>query len=269
MFDYGDDWLGCGTEGHDVDCLCDVVLRNPLRPLDECMTDAVQDMWMARTMCEVRGYSRPWTNEKILDFLVDMRTFYDAYHESSQPLAGAEQLCNVEAFVPTSNLTPIQLWHEIRAMVSACMDRFPDEPFVAVIQQLGLKPQDVVDAMTTRKSGPAPWDYVRVQRLDDLFCEHQVSFAAIGREFGLSEDAIRGLFKYWGRKRIHKWGDIRPEPPAVSMFRQLCLETDLSPMEVVRRVEEAHGVVYSRSNVTNTRRRHRDRNGTMVDRIEP
>lgn len=32
------------------------------------ISDGVHGMWMGRQLCEVRGYSAPWTNDKILDY---------------------------------------------------------------------------------------------------------------------------------------------------------------------------------------------------------
>lgn len=267
MFDYGDDWLGCGTDGHDPDCLCDVVITNPLPPLAECMTDAVQDMWMARTMCEVRGYSRPWTRDKILDFLEDMRTFYDAYHASNQPMAGAERLCEVEFLVVPFDLKRLEQWKLVRQAIADCMDKFPDDSLVDIMRQLGVTPKFVVDAMTTGKPS-RDWDWDSIARLDALLSEQYVNLAQIGREMGVSAEAIEGLFKYWRGRRIHKWGEVTPVHPAMLMFRKLCLETDMAPVEIVRMVEQKHGVTYARSNVTNTRRRHRNKQVTMEDKVE-
>lgn len=68
----------CGVDNHDDACLCDVVITAP-SAIAVC--DAVDEMWMGRQLCEVRGYGYPWTDENILNYFQDMCTFYDRWSE--------------------------------------------------------------------------------------------------------------------------------------------------------------------------------------------
>lgn len=73
-----EEWLGCGVEGHDDTCLCDVVITEPT-PIR--VADAVNEMFMGRQICDLRGYGRPWTTETMLDYFSDLCTFYDKWYD--------------------------------------------------------------------------------------------------------------------------------------------------------------------------------------------
>ena len=55
---------GCGHKDHDLDCLCDVVLKEvtPVRV-------GLKDIMYASVICEHMNYGVPWTTEKMLDML--------------------------------------------------------------------------------------------------------------------------------------------------------------------------------------------------------
>lgn len=255
---------GCGVLEHAESCLCDVVITKPLPPLEACMTDAIRSMWMADVMCEVRGYCQPWTNEKILDFLVDMERFYDAWHETNHHVGTATQLSQVAPLQIETGMNKLQEWLEIRTTIATCMNKFLDATITDIVCQLQLQPQDVVDAMTTARSGALPWDYERLQLLDDILNEEHISWTEAGRRLQMTDDAVRNISKYWETRRKHKWGSVRPEPAHRTMLWTLALETDLMPSEIIRRVYEKYNHQYSRSAVTNIRRRHkRNKTGTI------
>ncbi len=69
--------LGCGVADHDSTCLCDVIVKEPT-PIG--VADAVDEMWMGRQLCEIRGYGSPWTGESLADYFTDLCRFYDEWH---------------------------------------------------------------------------------------------------------------------------------------------------------------------------------------------
>lgn len=254
---------GCGVLEHAESCLCDVVITKPLLPLEDCMTDAIRSMWMADVMCEVRGYCQPWTNEKILDFLVDMEKFYDAWHETRYSIGGAEQLSQMAPLELFDDLTPMQRWRGVRDAVALAIDKFPCETLEDIVRQLQLRPQDVVDAMTTGKSGDLPWDYERLQQLDNLFSEQYISFADIARKINMTEYSVRNLSKYWETKRKYLWGSVHSETPHRNMLYHLCLETDLPNKEIISKIEQKYNHKYHKSTIT--RIRQRNNHGTLEE----
>ncbi len=68
----------CGVAEHIDDCLCDVIIKSST-PIG--VFDGVHGMWMGAEVCRVRGYSAPWTSEKLADYLQDLSTFYDRWSE--------------------------------------------------------------------------------------------------------------------------------------------------------------------------------------------
>lgn len=254
-FDYGDDWLGCGVATHDPDCLCDVHITRPLPPLTECLGDGVQDMWMGRQLAEMKDYGRPWTNESILDYLEDLKTFYDAFHEQHIPNPDVFTLDEVPVVdVPQDVPLPVK-WKTIRDSVQFCIDRFTD-PLVVIVRHLDIDPQDVVDAMTTCKAGDG-WDEPRLQMLDELMSAETVNYSHIAETMQLPIGVIRGLRKYWEHRRFKMWeGSTNP---AQAMFQELCRNTDMGPTEIVTLIQERHGVKYHRASVSKYRSRLKDK----------
>jgi len=68
---------GCGTKGHGVSCLCDVVIPHPTGWVD----DAVQNMWMGPEVAELFGYTLPWEEVDILAYLENVVYAHDHWHD--------------------------------------------------------------------------------------------------------------------------------------------------------------------------------------------
>lgn len=65
----------CPVEGHDPDCLCDVVVTEPA-PI---ISDWMRDGWCSRELAQRFGLSAPWTNDTILQLLVGQTMVHDEY----------------------------------------------------------------------------------------------------------------------------------------------------------------------------------------------
>lgn len=252
MFDYGDDWLGCGVDGHGQDCLCDVHITSPLPPLSQCLSDGVGDMWMGRQLCRIKDYGRPWTNESMLDYFTDLEQFYDSFHEQSKRGIELGDLSEVEMLEFDDKVSTIERWKIIRENLRACIDRFPN-PLGDIVRQLGLTAQEAIDAMTTAKCG-GDWDYDKLNKLDDYMSARTPVIARIARYMGISKETARGLNKYWIHRRSLLWRN--DTNPAQTMLHDLCRNTTMSASEIVNKVYETHGVKYSKSNVSQYRSRH-------------
>jgi len=75
---FGDDWLGCGNAEHPQECLCDVVITRPTKWANDC----VNHIYMGPQICELRGYSVPWTREQLVNYMDDLMKFQDALRGS-------------------------------------------------------------------------------------------------------------------------------------------------------------------------------------------
>jgi nicotinic acid mononucleotide adenylyltransferase len=66
------DWseMNCGVAEHSDDCLCDVVITEPV---SIGIKDAVDEMHMGKQLCEIRNYGRPWSTNQMLDNFAHQR----------------------------------------------------------------------------------------------------------------------------------------------------------------------------------------------------
>lgn len=243
--------LGCGVTGHDLSCLCDVVITDPLPPIHECIPNGIDDLWMGREICELRGYCIPWKRDTILDFFTDLVTFYDAYHYSKHSLVG-DSLHEMEPLVFKDEDSPFVRWGIVREAVQYAMDKFNDS-LVDIMDYYELSPQFLMDSLTTNKSG-GKWDRDKVARLDSLFMADNLNYRDIARYMSLSNATVNGLRKYWQARRERlKGGD----KPAQRMLHKLAKETELSSQEIVDIVHKEFGKLYRPTAVNKVRSRHR------------
>lgn len=241
--------LGCGVNGHDLSCLCDVVITNPLPDIVDSIKDGVHDIWMGREICELRGYGVPWTRETILDYLTDLATFYDAYHASKHSLIG-ESLWDMEPINFKHEDSQFVHWQQVREVVQYAMDKF-NECLLDIMNYYELEPQFLMDSLTTGKTD-GEWDEHRVSELDGYMMQPNINFRDVAKKTGLSIDTINGLRKYWTARRERLVGG---DKPARAMLHDLAKNTTLSPKDIVAKVLEEHGVSYSTAAVTKVRSR--------------
>lgn len=72
--------LNCGVNGHDEECLCDVVVTNPVAIMDNW----VRDSWMASKVVLYSGLSAPYSNEDILTLLSSQVAIHDEMHRQER-----------------------------------------------------------------------------------------------------------------------------------------------------------------------------------------
>lgn len=66
---------GCGVDGHDEDCLCDVRVSSQEVPIR--MRNLVTDFKYGEDICRLRGYTQPWDRDQIINFLEDILKVHD------------------------------------------------------------------------------------------------------------------------------------------------------------------------------------------------
>lgn len=66
--------LTCGVDGHEDDCLCDVVITQPVEIMPE-----LNHLWMLKETAEYFDYSVPWTDEKMLDLFERLVELHDKW----------------------------------------------------------------------------------------------------------------------------------------------------------------------------------------------
>jgi hypothetical protein len=245
--------LGCGVATHGADCLCDVVITHALPPLGQCMTNAVQDMWMGKEMCKMRGYGIPWRDSDILSYLEDMEKFYDAFH-SNEKLNNhdAMVLKDMEPILHDDSDSPYEKWGDIRDAVHYAMDRFDDD-LNTILRQLHITPQEFIDSATTLKGGSG-WTEKLVDQMETMFMDINPNYAQIARDLGVTVAVVHGLRKYWIQRRKRKDYEGTKDPAAEYMH-SLCRNTNMTPKDIIAEVKEKYGKVYARSSVSRYRTR--------------
>lgn len=244
--------VGCGISAHSLDCLCDVVITNPLPPLEECITDGVYDVWMGKELADLRNYCVPWTNEKILDYFSDLVKFYDSWSENMKLGLDAEQLSEMEPLVFNHSEPQFVHWRIIREAFQYCMTKFSDSP-KHIILQLCITPQELMNALTTGKTENKKWNYLTIDQMDELYSRQAINYTDIADELNITIATARGLKKYWDSRRT------RGDNPAKTYMHNLATTTDMPPREVIDAVYKQYGVLYSRSTVTKTRSRAKNK----------
>jgi hypothetical protein len=78
----------CNVVGHSIECLCDVVVKTPT----QIKVDPVNRGWCGLDIAEYLDLGKPWTTEKMLQFLEAQAMFHDEYTILSRTarLNGAE-----------------------------------------------------------------------------------------------------------------------------------------------------------------------------------
>lgn len=261
-----DNWLGCGVATHNPECLCDVVIPEGTDTSIK-IKDAVHDMWMGAEICELRGYSAPWTNETILDYFTDQIRFYEAWSASlgrEDDGSGIVELWQVP--IPQLDMAPnnVSRWKLIRDSVMYCMNRF-DDSIADILKHLLITPSMFIEAACTSGKG-VKRTLMTIQELenfDRLFMTPNLTENEIASRTGETRWVVRGLSKYWAerRKRSPLFSHTTARKMKAKMrFQQLCLTTHLNSTEIIETMLSEFGILYSKSAI----HKYRTRNGYKV-----
>lgn len=181
-------WLGCGVSYHDDDCLCDVIITS-VAPIT--VRDCVNDMYMGREICDIRGYCLPWTDEKILDYFTDLVRGHDAWVDSG--MRDIDYTTNDDTGSAQSN-TMVK-WKHIRQVVrQALSGTNPKPPIELVLQALNIPAEQFVFAVT---AGKFTMNLETLNRFETRVLAGIESLTGVAREFGTTYEIVGNLYKYW------------------------------------------------------------------------
>ena len=250
-FDYGDDWLGCGVPQHNRDCLCDVVIpeRN-----ETWISDAVNDMYMGPQICELRGYSIPWTSSQFVNYLDDLKKFNDE-------LAKSLIMDDTPLFTP--NDTSRVSMEKVRNTVMQHMNQ--ENPDIEkVLNLLGISGQVFMCAITTNRIPAeklAKWDTALLGEFQrDL--EINTGHNEMIRKYELSKHSIYNLKRYFTRV-LHKgkgmYVSVNPDDmtAAREQAREL-IKLGMNNKQIINHVFAKYRVHYSSSAISKLRSRSSD-----------
>lgn len=230
--------VGCGVDGHDEECLCDVVIVTPT-PIG--VRDAVHEMWFGEQICDIRGHGAPWTNEGMLDYFTDLVRGHDAWIASN-----IQQMMDARAeldIVPNN----IVGWKQIRNSVRQALQGTDPKPTVQVVlNSLGFTAEQFITAVTT---GKATMDMETLNRFETRVLEGVTSLAGLAKDFGISVEIAGNLFKYWNVPFSPLYKDIKGTKVQRERMRELILQ-GLMPNDISKILLSEYGYVISRHSVS-------------------
>lgn len=183
------DWLGCGVDSHGADCLCDVHLDTPSVPVRvRCL---VRDMKYGGEICEIRGYTEPWDDKQILDYLADLVYANDEMRKWS----GVMEHYNPESRDIDSIGRRVSDWKSIRDTAESMLSA-PNRPRVRqVLVVLGVTAQQFTRAVTTNKF---EMDDETLDEFERVILDGKPKIAHVAKQFGITPEITRNLMTYWG-----------------------------------------------------------------------
>lgn len=230
--------IGCGVDGHDEECLCDVVIVTPT-PIG--VRDAVNDMWCGREICDIRGHGVPWTNDNMIAYFTDLVRGHDGWIASNIP----QKIQAVSEYEPVSNA--IVGWKQIRESVRQALNFDDPKPTVeSVLTSLGFTAEQFLTAATT---GRFTMNMETLNRFETCVLEGVTSLAGLARQFGTSVEIAGNLFKYWNVpfSPLHK--DMKGTKIPRERMRQLILQ-GLMPNDISKILLSEYGYHISRHSVS-------------------
>lgn len=181
--------IGCGVDIHDDSCLCDVSLDgHQTLPYVACL---VQGMKYGEEICDIRGYSKMWDDEQILNYLTDL-----AYaHEEMSKWASVLEHYNPQSRDTDTIGRKVSDWKSIRTTVETMLCS-PNPPKVRqVLVVLGVTAEQFTRAVTTNKF---EMDAKTLDNFERIILDGKPKIADVARQFGMSYDITRNLMTYWG-----------------------------------------------------------------------
>lgn len=185
------DWLGCGVDNHDPDCLCDVRVGATEVPINiKCL---VQDMRYGEEICEIRGYTEPWDDQQIVSYLHDLLYAHDEMRSDFwQGLL--EHYDKSSRDVDTIGRA-VSDWKSIRQNAEAMLQDERRPKIRQVLVLLGVTAQQFTRAVTTNKF---EMDAKTLDEFERVILDGKPNITHVSKQFGISYEITRNLMTYWG-----------------------------------------------------------------------
>lgn len=109
--------LNCGVAEHDEDCLCDVVVTEPVQIMDNW----IRDSWMASKIVQYAGLSAPYSNEDILTLLSTQVAMRDEMQRQAQTKEQQRRAARIRHDARKTLFTKEQM-EEVRQLLASGMN---------------------------------------------------------------------------------------------------------------------------------------------------
>ena len=239
------DWLGCGVKSHHPDCLCDVVITT-IAPVT--IENGTADIFMGSEIAELRGYCVPWTTTKMLDYFTDVVMFHDTWVDSGLKKASANRTDG------RGKERTAWDWKMTRAGVRGALMNTPKPKIRVVLATLGYTVDEFMCSATTGK-------FTMTASQLDLFEERVLAgvtnMAQLGRDFNMSTDTARNLYKYWNipYTTVYTYNGSKGNEVPRARIKELIL-AGYKPREVSDMLMAEFGYQVSRHTVSKTKARY-------------
>lgn len=236
---YGRD-NSCGRRAHDPECLCDV------KPLNVRVgvADLVNDMFMGRELCDLRGYGAPWTNDKIVDYFTDLCKFYDAYADSKKNpiIIGEFESLTLPDEVRHAMNAHAQIRDYVRTVYNA-----HGRTMSETLHQLGVTADEYRFALTKARTSRKQFTMETVAYLEQaLTSKERPPLADLIAATGMTDAIIMAFARQVDERRKQLHGDCGEQ-----QARELCLRlahgTNMTPLNIVRKVYDETGIMFNRT----------------------
>lgn len=223
---------GCGVRGHSDECLCDVVIVTPT-PIN---ADAVQNMWMKQELCNMKNYSQPWTDTKLVSFFEDLVYAHDSW----------VMVEYVRNYCGNSDYEQNSRWQVIRQVLRLYLAQQPMPMIADFMAMFGLSSEELTEMMT---SGKRRISWETLELLEQMIRGQKHTLVQIERATGLSQNSVRTLYKYW-------FSSAPPVATAsglprgfVSQEARRLSREGLTPTQVSDKLKQDHGIILCPSDV--------------------
>lgn len=229
------------------------------------ISDAVQDMWMGRRICDVYGFGEDgWTDSMILDYLVAVTEFHDKFVESQSPWNLPDYWHDLRLPDGIRTISGLHDFSKIRDFVAKCYDKYTDKSMSEILCKLHLLPyewQDSVCANKGRERMPQI-DLGHVRIMEDYFTavEPPYPMGDLMTQTKLSRRTLETFRKQFTRRRLLIHGDAAlVRNRASDRLRQLVASGAHTNNDCLRIVHEETGIQFSKSYVSKLRCRPQPR----------
>lgn len=246
--DFPSDWLGCGVYEHGPECLCDVKVEQPT----VTVRDWVNDVWMGRQLCDVRGYCAPWTSAKLADYLSDLGKFHAALK-----LYGMESGSQGDRVLETDSGVAFASLMNIRDAVRNMLEKMPNPSLADALRFLGVPVPRFLDAATQYKlRGSESWTYETLDDFEEAILAHG-KIADVCDRFGITEQNLYTLKDYLRPVFVARGiSFVKSASPEREAARKLALDLIADGLEnasIVWEVERKYGIKYSSAAISKMR----------------
>jgi hypothetical protein len=252
--------IGCGIVDHPETCLCDV---KPLQ-VRISVSDGVHEMWMGKKICDLRGYSRSWTRNSMVDYFQDLCRFYD---EWSRLEAGGyefpESLGELSLPEEIATSKDFGKWWAVRDFVNSAYNHYGYD-MNTILRQVGITPhQWFVSCIGGRVNTPHQMTEQKLAVIENQFTEFTLPhMKQLAERVQMTTHIMETMRDIFAKRRRQLHGDTLPEDvqrSASDMIKRLSLDTTTPPSEIIATVQQETGISFSISYVTNLRKRNKKR----------